>query len=78
MLTAGLGLGVGAHDAAGGLGLDVDGLRGQVTFSNPMLPAFLDVVHIEGLRVGRSRVDLRVHRYADGAAGVDVVRARAR
>ncbi|HZW88407.1 MAG TPA: hypothetical protein VFF12_04955, partial [Myxococcaceae bacterium] len=47
--------------------------REQVTFSNPMLPAFLDVVHIEGLRVGRSRVDLRVHRYADGAAGVDVV-----
>jgi glycogen debranching enzyme len=56
------------------LGLDVDGLRGQVTFSTPMLPGFLDVVHIEGLRVGRSRVDLRVHRYADGAAGVDVVR----
>jgi glycogen debranching enzyme len=56
------------------LGLDVDGVREQVTFSNPMLPAFLDVVHIEGLRVGRSRVDLRVHRYADGAAGVDVVR----
>ena len=56
------------------LGLDVDGVRGQVTFSNPMLPAFLDVVHIEGLRVGRARVDLRVHRYADGAAGVDVAR----
>jgi hypothetical protein len=32
------------------------------------------VVHIEGLRVGRSRVDVRIHRYADGAAGVDVVR----
>jgi glycogen debranching enzyme len=56
------------------LGLDVDGVRGQVTFTNPMLPSFLDVVHVEGLQVGRSRVDLRVHRYADGAAGVDVVR----
>jgi glycogen debranching enzyme len=56
------------------LGLDVDGVRETVTFSNPMLPDFLDVVHIEGLRVGRSRVDLRVHRYADGAAGIDVVR----
>ena len=56
------------------LGLDVDGVRGQVTLTNPMLPAFLDVVHIDGLQVGRSRVDLRVHRYADGAAGVDVVR----
>jgi len=56
------------------LGLDVDAVRGQVTLSNPMLPAFLDVVHIDGLQVGRSRVDLRVHRYADGAAGVDVVR----
>jgi glycogen debranching enzyme len=56
------------------LGLDVDGLRGQVTFSNPMLPDFLDVVHLEGLRVGNARIDLRVHRYADGAAGVDVVR----
>jgi len=43
------------------LGLDVDGVRGQVTFSNPMLPDFLDVLHIEGLRVGRARVDLRVH-----------------
>ena len=56
------------------LGLDVDGLRGQVTFSNPMLPDFLDVLHIEDLPVGPARVDLRVHRYADGAAGVDVVR----
>ncbi|HZJ52677.1 MAG TPA: amylo-alpha-1,6-glucosidase [Myxococcaceae bacterium] len=56
------------------LGLDVDGLRGQVTFSNPMLPDFLDVLQIEDLRVGPARVDLRVHRYADGAAGVDVVR----
>ena len=56
------------------LGLDVDGVRGQVTFSNPMLPDFLDVLHIEDLRVGPARVDLRVHRYADGAAGVDVVR----
>jgi glycogen debranching enzyme len=54
------------------LGLDVDGVNGRVTFSNPMLPSFLDVLHIEGLRVGASRVDLRVHRYADGAAGVDV------
>ena len=34
------------------LGLDVDGVNGQVTFSNPMLPSFLDVLHIEGLRVG--------------------------
>jgi len=56
------------------LGLDVDGMRGQVTFSNPMLPGFLDVLHIEGLRVGPARIDLRVHRYADGAAGVDMVR----
>jgi len=56
------------------LGLDVDGMRGQVTFSNPMLPGFLDVLHLEGLRVGPARIDLRVHRYADGAAGVDVVR----
>jgi len=56
------------------LGLDVDGLRGQVTFSNPMLPDFLDVLQIEDLPVGPARVDLRVHRYADGAAGIDVVR----
>jgi glycogen debranching enzyme len=56
------------------LGLDVDGVRGQVTLHSPMLPAFLDVLHIEGLRVGASRIDLRVHRYADGAAGVDVSR----
>ena len=56
------------------LGLDVDGVRRQVTFTNPMLPDFLDVLHIEGLQVGSSRVDLRVHRYADGAAGVDVAR----
>lgn len=54
------------------LGLDVDGVRGQVTFSDPRLPGFLDVLHIDGLRVGSSRVDLRVHRYSDGAAGVDV------
>jgi len=39
-----------------------------------MLPDFLDVLNIESLPVGAARVDLRVHRYADGAAGGDVVR----
>ena len=56
------------------LGLDVDGVRGQVTFTDPVLPDFLDVLHIDRLRVGGSRVDLRIHRYADGLAGVDVSR----
>ncbi|HUM09816.1 MAG TPA: glycogen debranching N-terminal domain-containing protein [Myxococcaceae bacterium] len=56
------------------LGLDVDGVNGRVTFSTPVLPSFLEVLHIDGLAVGTSRVDLRVHRYADGAAGVDVAR----
>ena len=56
------------------LGLDVDGVNGRVTFTNPVLPAFLEVLHIDGLAVGTSQVDLRIHRYADGAAGVDVAR----
>jgi len=56
------------------LGLDVDGVNGQVTFGTPVLPHFLEVLHVDGLAVGKSRVDLRIHRYADGAAGVDVSR----
>jgi glycogen debranching enzyme len=56
------------------LGLDVDGVNRRVTFTNPVLPSFLEVLHIDGLAVGTSRVDLRIHRYADGAAGVDVAR----
>ena len=49
-------------------------MNGRVTFTNPVLPAFLEVLHIDGLAVGTSQVDLRIHRYADGAAGVDVAR----
>ncbi|MBI3182953.1 MAG: amylo-alpha-1,6-glucosidase [Myxococcales bacterium] len=55
------------------LGMELDGVGGQLRFRSPSLPAFLDEVRIEGLRVGKAVVDLVFHRYPEGA-GVNVLR----
>jgi hypothetical protein len=46
------------------MGLTIDGARGQVTFSHTVLPAFLDRVRIDGLRVGDGCLDLQLERHA--------------
>jgi glycogen debranching enzyme len=53
------------------LGIQVDGLRKQVTFFRPTLPDFLTEVCIINLQVGDSSLDIDVERQRDGV-GVKV------
>lgn len=55
------------------LGLEVDGVGNQVHFRNPVLPPFLDQVHLKNLRVRDSTLDLIIARYPHGV-GVRLAR----
>ncbi len=55
------------------LGLTVSGSRGQVRFQSPVLPPFLEEVHLRRLRVGASTVDVSLRRLADDVA-INVLR----
>ncbi|WP_132252009.1 amylo-alpha-1,6-glucosidase [Methylobacterium segetis] len=55
------------------LGLELDHARNRVRFRNPTLPAFLDGVSIFNVKVGSSRIDLRIQRHADDVT-VNVLR----
>ena len=55
------------------LGLSIDGAAHQVTFDNPTLPPFLDLVFLRNLRVGEGTLDLRIDRY-DYGIDVSVLR----
>ncbi len=57
------------------LGLTINATRGQITFRHPVLPPWLDQVHIRDLRVGAASVDLTLHRYP-GTVGLNVERRR--
>jgi glycogen debranching enzyme len=45
------------------IGLDLAHDRDQICLQNPVAPEFLDEVVIRNLRLGTSRMDLRLHRY---------------
>jgi len=47
------------------LGLQVDGIRRQVTIVHPRLPADIDQLHVRQLHVGDARVDLHFQRLED-------------
>ncbi|MGV7030324.1 amylo-alpha-1,6-glucosidase [Methylobacterium symbioticum] len=47
------------------LGLEIDHARNRVRFRNPILPPFLDGISIFNLKLGGSRLDLKLHRLAD-------------
>ena len=50
------------------LGLELfDGSR-EVAFYRPMLPAFIDHIHLRNLRLSGGSVDIMLHRYGDGVA----------
>jgi glycogen debranching enzyme len=55
------------------LGLDIDGIRGEVTFSFPCLPEYLREVHIQDLRIGGASVDLLLLRHGNDV-GINVTR----
>ncbi len=50
------------------MGMNIRALEKTITFSNPMLPANLDEVRIERLRVGAATVDLLLKRHSRGIA----------
>jgi glycogen debranching enzyme len=45
------------------VGVEMIHERGQIRFHDPVMPDFLDEVVIRNLRLGGSRVDVRLHRY---------------
>jgi glycogen debranching enzyme len=55
------------------LGLQVDGVRGDVSFDYPVLPPFLRELHIRDLRVGAGVVDLLLLRHGQDV-GINVPR----
>ncbi|HWM87845.1 MAG TPA: hypothetical protein VNO33_18450, partial [Kofleriaceae bacterium] len=59
------------------LGVTIDGHGGVVRFDRPVLPAFLDQVHIRGLRVADASVDLALQRHSTGV-GINVTRREGR
>ncbi|MEW6325096.1 MAG: amylo-alpha-1,6-glucosidase, partial [Nitrospirota bacterium] len=50
------------------LGLSINGVTGEITFSYPALPEFLQRVQIQNLRVGKARVDLLIQRHVQDVA----------
>lgn len=55
------------------LGLEVNGVRGEVYFRNPVMPAFLRQVHLRGLRLPQGRIDVVITHH-DSDVGVRLVR----
>ena len=55
-----------------GLGIIADGLAGRVRIVRPSLPAWLNHVEVEGLRVGGASIDLRFERAAGQVTIADV------
>ena len=63
------------------LGLRIDALGRRITFSKPLLPPWLDSVHLSGLQIGDSTIDLLLERHPDDVgvivlkreAGIDIV-----
>jgi glycogen debranching enzyme len=48
------------------LGLSIDASRSTVTFASPLLPPFLEEIHIKQLKVGRATLDLVIDRVFRG------------
>jgi glycogen debranching enzyme len=55
------------------LGLNIQAAESRLSFSYPVLPAFLDEVRIRNLQVGQAVVDLLLLRH-DGDVGINVLR----
>jgi glycogen debranching enzyme len=60
------------------LGLAPDAFAQRLTIYRPMLPDYVDVVSLRGLKVGQAEVDLTFHKEADGKVNVEVTSLRGR
>jgi hypothetical protein len=58
---------------AASLGLEFDQPKNEIRLRNPILPAFLEEVTLRDLQLGRSSIDLRLHRHGDEVS-VDIPR----
>jgi glycogen debranching enzyme len=59
------------------LGLRIEAPRARLSFSQPVLPPFLELVEIKNLRIGNAVVDLSLERHAQDVS-VDVLRREGR
>src|SRR5438477_244267 len=50
------------------LGLQFDPVAREIRFEHPMLPAFLDHLHVRGLRLGDAEADVLLHRSGEEVA----------
>ena len=50
------------------LGLQFDPAAREIRFEHPMLPAFLDHLHVRGLRLGDAEADVLLHRSGEEVA----------
>jgi glycogen debranching enzyme len=50
------------------LGLELFDRSGVISFYRPLLPEFLDRVHLRNLRMSRGSVDVQLHRSGDDVA----------
>jgi glycogen debranching enzyme len=55
------------------LGMRIQGFENSVTIETPMLPAWLDWIKIENLKVGQGTVSLNFQRMPSNAAAVEVL-----
>lgn len=55
------------------LGLRIDAPRARLTFSQPVLPPFLEHIEIKNLRIGEATVDLSLDRHANDV-GINILR----
>jgi len=58
------------------LGLGFDHVAHAVTFNHPVLPAFLQRLHLKNLAIGEATIDIVLHRAEAGAVGMAVTARR--
>ena len=59
------------------LGLRIEATRGRLSFSQPVLPAFLEHIEMKNLRIGDATVDLSLERHVKDV-GIDILRREGR
>ena len=59
------------------LGLQIDAPRARLSFSQPVLPPFLEHIEIKNLRIGDAAVDLSLERHAKDV-GINILRREGR
>jgi glycogen debranching enzyme len=59
------------------LGLRIDAPRARLSFSQPVLPSFLEHIQIKNLRIGEAEVDLSLERH-EKDVGINILRREGR